>query len=234
MKEIAITAIPRTSVGKGSSRRNRRDGRIPCVIYGPDIDPISLSIDEREFRRAIKSSAGGASIFDVDVEGKKNKALLREIQRDPVTSRVIHVDFHAIAMNKPINIMVPLHFIGIPVGVKTDGGIMNTTMRELEVSCLPTDIPEHIEVNVEELGIGDSVHVRDLEVSNARILSEEQRTIVVISAPTVVKAAAAEGEGEGEEGEEGEEGAEAAEGAEAEAAEGDEKAKDGVAKEGGK
>ena len=212
MKEISITARMRADRGKGSARQTRRDGYVPGVVYGPDIEPVALAVNERELRAALKSATGG-SIFNLSIDGKDNKTIVREIQRDPITSRVIHVDFHAISMNKPINVAVPIKFTGTPRGVKTDGGIMQTTMRELSVSCLPTDIPDSIAIDVADLGIGDSIHVRDLDLPQVKILSEERRTIVVIAAPTVIKAtaaeleaaeeeAAAEAAAEGEEGEE--------------------------------
>lgn len=214
MNEISLTAETREGIGKGFARRTRAAGSIPAVIYGPEIEPVSISLDERIFRTAMKN-ATSSSIFNLDVGGQKSKVVLRQIQRDPVSSRVIHLDFHAISMTRPIKVSVPITMIGTPVGVKTDGGIMQTTMRELEISCLPGDIPEQIEINVEDLGIGESLHVEDLDLEKVTILAEPQRTIVVISAPTVVKSADEEAEEaeEGEEGVEGEEGAEGAEGA---------------------
>jgi large subunit ribosomal protein L25 len=219
MREIPLSATMRTKRGRGFARQARREGKIPGVVYGPEIEPMALVVDEREFRAAMKSASGG-SVFDLNVDGVKNKAIVRDIQRDPVTSKVIHVDFHAISMNKPINVFVPISFIGTARGVKTDGGIMQTTMRELEISCLPANIPDKIDIDVSDLGIGDSVHVRDISIPEANILSEERRTIVVISAPTIVKAEvtaeeAEEAEEAVEEGaEEAAEGAEGTEGAE--------------------
>ncbi|MBN1211908.1 MAG: 50S ribosomal protein L25 [candidate division Zixibacteria bacterium] len=221
MKEISLTANLRNERGKGSARRTRSEGKIPGIVYGPEIDPVSIAIDEKVFRSAIKLSTSG-TIFNLDVDGKENKVVVRDIQRDPVTSRVIHVDFHAISMNRPINIAIPIKFIGIPRGVKTDGGIMNAPMRELEISCLPVNIPDALEIDVTDLGIGDSVHVKDLSIENVEILAEPQRTVVVISSPTVMKAEVTAAEGEVAEGEvaegaaegEGEAPAEGAEGAE--------------------
>ena len=216
MKEISLTADLRTESGKGSARRTRRDGKIPGIIYGPEVDPLSIAVDEKVFRNAMKLSTT-SSIFNLDVDGKENKVVVRDLQRDPITSKVIHIDFHAISMNKPINISIPVKFIGIPRGVKTDGGIMTVPMRELEISCLPVNIPDALEIDVSELGIGDSIHVSDLSIENVEIVAEARRTIVVISSPTVIKA-----ETTAAEGEEGEEGV-AAEGevAEGEAAEGE-------------
>ena len=219
MKEIAITATARDKSGKGSARQSRREGMIPGVVYGPEIDPMPLSVNEREFRTAMKHASGG-SIINLEVGGKSNKVLIRELQRDPVTSRVIHIDFHAISMNKPIHVRIPIHFTGTARGVKTDGGIMQVTMREVEVSCLPTDIPDFVEIKVDDLGIGDAVHIRDISIPNAKIMAEGQRTLVVISAPTVVKSETVAAEGE-----------EAAEGAEAAAAEGEEAAAETEEKE---
>ncbi len=217
MKEVPISASRRESLGKGPARQTRMAGNIPAVVYGPEVEPIPIALEERALRTAMKSSGGAGTIFNLDVEGNENKVVLREIQRDPVTSKIMHLDFHAISMTKPLHISIPILFEGTPRGVKTDGGIMQTTMRELEISCLPSEIPESLVLDVEDLGIGDSIHVRDVEVPKVQILSPEQRTIVVIAAPTVVKAEAA---AEGEELEEGVE-----EGAEAAAAEGEEAAK---------
>ena len=217
MKEIAIAATARTDTGKGSARRTRREGNIPAVVYGPEIEPMVLAVPEREFRAAMKA-AHTSSILNLNVDGKENRVILRELQRDPVTNKVVHLDFHAISMTKPINISLPINFVGTPIGVKTDGGIMQATMRELEISCLPTNIPDEFEIDVSELGIGDSLHVSDLNIPDVDILTPERRTVVVISAPTVIKSEVTEGEEEGEEGVEGAEG-EAAEGEAVEGAE---------------
>lgn len=223
MKAVELTATRRTGTGKGVARQTRMTGNIPGVVYGPEIEPISVVVAEKDLRAAVKEASSISALFDLDVDGSKNKVIIREVQRDPVTSRVTHVDFHAISMTKPINVTVPINFTGTAFGVQSEGGILQTTLRELEISCLATDIPESIDVDVTELNIGDSIHVRDLDLGNVNILTDEQRTLVVVAAPTIVK----EPEPEAEEGEllEGEEGAEGegAEGAEGEAAEGDKK-----------
>ncbi len=224
MREVSLAATSRTTLGKGPARRSRREGNIPAVVYGPETAPMPIEVTERALRAAIKEAAGTSAIINLDVNGKSSKVIIRDIQRDPVTSHVVHVDFHAISMNKPLHLSIPLTFTGTARGVKTDGGILQTTMRELEISCLPTDIPEHIDVDVTDLGIGDSIHVRDLAVPNAKILDEPQRTVVVVAAPTVVKVEEPTEEelaaAEAAEGEEAAEGApaegEAEEGAKAE------------------
>lgn len=218
MKEVPLSAEAREGVGKGPARQDRFAGNIPAVLYGPETTPKPISVNARAFRQAVKAADGTSAIFKLEVGGKSNMTIIRELQRDPVTSSIMHIDFHAISMTKPLNLSIPIHLVGIPSGVKNEGGIMQTTMREIEISCLPKNIPEHFEIDVTELNIGDSIHVEDISIQNADILTESRRTIVVISAPTVVKvaepeveegeegaeAAAAEGEGEGEAKAEGE------------------------------
>lgn len=226
MKEVSIAVSPRESTGKGSARQSRIEGFIPAVVYGPQTKPEPIKVNNLAFNAAWRAAGGGSVIFNLEQDGKKKKVLIRELQRDPITNAIIHVDFHAISMTKPIHLSIPIHLIGTPVGVKTDGGIMQTILRELEISCLPTDIPEHLEIDVENLHIGDSVHVRDIQLEKAKILEEPDRTIVVVSAPTVLKTTdeeAAEAAAE----------AEAAEGEEGEAAEGAEAKPEGEKKEGG-
>ncbi|MEW5796102.1 MAG: 50S ribosomal protein L25 [Candidatus Zixiibacteriota bacterium] len=213
MREIPVSLQRRSGVGKGVARQARMAGKIPGVVYGPETDPMPVVVEERAFRAAMRH-ATKSSILNLNLDGRETKAVVRELQRDPVTNRVLHVDFHAISMNKPIHVAIPIHFVGTPVGVKVDGGIMQTTMREIEISCLPTAIPEHLQIDVSELHIGDSVHVKNIQVPGATILSDQQRTIVVISAPTIIKAEEVAAEAVAAEGEAAEgaptEGAEAA------------------------
>jgi large subunit ribosomal protein L25 len=207
MKDISITASSRQAGGKGMARRTRGAGNIPGVVYGPEVKPMSITLSEREFRNALKTAGGThGSIFTLNVDGQASKVIVREVQRDPITSRLIHVDFHAISMNKPIKIEIPINLTGISKGVKSEGGIMQILMRDLEISCLPVNIPEHFEIDVSELGIGDSIHVRNLSIPNVDILSEPSNVVVVIVAPTIIKAeattaeAALAAEGEAAEG----------------------------------
>ncbi len=209
MKEVAIAAKPRPALGKGPARQARMAGDIPAVVYGPDVTATPVTVSDREFHAAMRH-ASGTTVFNIELDGKKNLVVLRDIQRDPVTSRVVHLDFYAISETRPLTIAVPLKFVGTSRGVKDEGGIMQVTMHEIEVSCLPKDIPQEVQVDISALGIGESIHVSELNIPNVEILAEERRTVVVISAPTVMKATGTEEEG-AEEGEEGaEEGAEAA------------------------
>lgn len=217
MREVTLAAVSREAGTKGMARRCRMNGNIPAVVYGPEIKPFPVAVDRKVFRLAIKTAGGTNSIFDLDVDGNHSSIVIRDIQVDPVTSMIVHLDFHAISMTKPIQVSIPVKFIGTPRGVKTDGGIMQTIIRDLDISCLPADLPESVEISVEELGIGESLHVSDLVIENVTIRTEARRTVVTIAAPTVIKSVEAEeDEAELEEGAEapaeGEEGATPAEG----------------------
>ena len=206
MKEVSLQASPRTATGKGAARQSRMAGNIPAVMYGPETAPQAIEVSLKDLRAAIKQTTSTVTIFDLQVGGKTNKVLIRDMQRDPITLNVTHIDFHAISMNKPIHITLPINFVGTPEGVKADGGILQTAMRELDIACLPKDIPETFDIDVSKLMVGDSIHVRDIEIPNATILSEEQRTIVIVQPPTVVSvpgtdADAAQGESALEEAE---------------------------------
>ncbi len=221
MKEIPLTATVRTSEKKGAARRVRATGRIPAIVYGPGMEPQTVSVEEREFLRAHRE-ATSSTLFKLSLDGAdEKKVLIREMQRDPVTSHVVHVDFHAISMTKPLSLSIPIRCEGTAKGVIDDGGIQQQTMRELYISCLPTAIPDEVVVDVSELNIGDAIHVEDLDIPGATIIDDLQRTIVVISMPTIVKSVAEEEEAELE-GEEAE-AAEGAEGAGEDSAEGEEK-----------
>lgn len=229
MKEIVLAAETRAGVGKGFARQARRDGRIPAVIYGPESEPRAIAVDYKALKAAIRSVAGASTLMDLQIDGKTNKVIMREVQRDPVTSDIIHVDFHAVSMTKPINVAIQIRVTGSAIGVKRDGGILQINMRELEILCLPDRIPGHIEVDVSELAIGDSIHVGDLTLpENIHVVTDTSRTVLVIGAPTVVKVdeptaeelEAAEAEAAAEGAEEGEDGKPA------ESAEGDKKEKE--------
>jgi large subunit ribosomal protein L25 len=192
-------------------------GDIPAVVYGPETESQSILVTEKAFHAALKAGSG-TTIFDVSVDGQSTRAILRDIQRDPLTSNITHLDFYAISDKRELHLRMPLTFVGTPKGVHDEGGILQIILRELEIYCLPTNIPDEVNVDVSALSIGDSIHVEQIEIPNVEILTDPERTVVTISAPTVLKTTA---EGAEEEGVEGEEGAEAAEGEEgAEAAEG--------------
>lgn len=219
MREFNLKVEKREGTGKGPNRRLRSEGLVPAVVYGSEIDPISIKINYRDLYRGMHGKSL-STIINLDIDGSdKRTVLIRDLQKDPVTGDLLHIDFQNISLDKPITTTVPIRTVGVADGVKNFGGIVSMVRREIEVSCLPADIPEEAVLNIEELGVGDSLHVSDIELENVEILTDPKRTIVSIVAPTVVKEKTV---AEGEEGEEGEgvEGAEG-EGEEGEAKEGE-------------
>ena len=209
-----ISARSRESRGKGAARQTRREGRIPGVLYGHGEDSVSLSVDANELQKLVHSISIENTIVDLDLgSGEPYKVLIRELQRHPFRDEFVHIDFFHVAMDEKIQVEVPIVLIGTPTGVKNKGGVLDHQLRELEVFCLPGSIPEKIELDVTNLDIGDSIHVSDIELPDVEILTELDRAVVAVLAPTVMEVeevaeeALAEPEviGRGKEAEEGEE-----------------------------
>lgn len=212
MKTITIEARARESKGKGGARSTRREGRLPGVLYGQGQN-ITLSIDRRDFGKKVHDAHGENVIWDVVIDDAAPlKSLAREIQHDSISRRMIHVDFEHIDMTRRIHVAVAVHLNGEPDGVRNFGGVLEHVARELEVICLPSDIPASIDLDVTELGVGDSIHVSDLSPEGFEFLAEGSKVIAQVAAPTVEKV---ETEDEDEEAAEGAE--ETAEGADEEA-----------------
>lgn len=211
MATVELKARKREAAGKGGARKARREGLVPAVLYGEGEKPQPLEVSYKDFYPVIRTAAGENVILDLVIEGGKGdacKAIIREIQYHPVRREILHIDFQHISMTKEIAVSVPIEVIGEAVGVKTRGGILEVILREVEVECLPVNIPDVIRVDVTELDIGDSVQVKDLEVENVVITSDLASTVITIVAPTVVeevKPAAAEEAEEEKPPEEGEE-----------------------------
>jgi large subunit ribosomal protein L25 len=215
MAIVALKVKPREEVGKTGANKTRRDGFIPAVLYGEGEEVRPVAVGSKEFGMVIHTTAGENVILDLKMEGAAGecRAIIKEIQYHPVRREILHVDFQHISMTKEITVRVPVETVGDSVGVKTHGGILELISRDVEVECLPGNIPDRIRVDVSELDVGDSIQVRDLKVENAEIVTDPEATVVTIVAPTVieeVKPAAEVVEGEEEEGaaEEGEEGKE--------------------------
>lgn len=190
---VTLTAEPRTDTGKGVARQLRLRGRIPAVVYGRDRAPQALSVSLIEFEKAM-AGHGGTSIIDLDIHGTPVSAVIREVQRHPIRPGPMHIDFYAIQEGVTLTVDVAVHLIGIPVGVKRDGGLLDQVLREVEIEVLPRDMPESIDIDVSHLEIGQSIHVSDLVVENAEILSEADATVCTVAAPRIeeVTAEAAE------------------------------------------
>jgi large subunit ribosomal protein L25 len=219
MKTYDLVALARVASGKGSARQCRREGHIPAILYGVEFKPRALAVIAHDFATAARRAESVHIMVNLklDGNGQTAMALVREVQKDPITGKIVHIDFMHVSPERKLRLTVPVHLKGIPEGVKTHGGILQHIMRDLEIEALPADIPESFEIDVEELGIGDSIHVRGIAHGNITILSDPRQTIVTVVPPTVIKetvttadadAEAAgepevvgEGEGEGEKAE---------------------------------
>lgn len=164
--KIEVTAFPRTNQGKGASRRLRATGRVPGVVYGGGKDAQSVEFDHKALLRHLKLEAFHASILDMTVEGKKDRVLLRDFQMHPWKEQVQHVDFQRVDPKKKIHMAVPLHFLNADIspGVKLGKGVVQHIINELEIQCLPDDLPEFIEVDLKDLELGHSIHVSEMKL----------------------------------------------------------------------
>jgi large subunit ribosomal protein L25 len=227
MSDVRLDARPRKAQGKGGARKLRAAGHIPAVLYGPGEQPQPLEITTPDFMKIYHGGHGENVLIDLNIgSGEPRKVLFREVQRDPVSEEILHVDFYHVSLTKPIRVHVPVHLEGLPIGVKDSGGVLQHIMREVEIECLPTEIPDHFTVNVSELKIHDAVHVTDLPTGKFTLIGDLDRTVASVVPPVVIKeavpgeAAVVEGEAPteperiGEKKEEGEEGEEAKEGKE--------------------
>ncbi len=180
---VSITATPRTAAGKGAARQTRFAGKVPAVIYGHGRATQPLTLDAKALEMALAGIEPASTLFEVTVDGKKTRALIREIQRHPVRPDVIHVDFYEIHADEKVKLKVPVHLVGTPDGVRNGGGVLDQVMREVEIEVLPEHIPERVELDVSALLIGHSVHVSNLSIPNATILVAGELTLATVVPP---------------------------------------------------
>lgn len=183
MAELLLDVEKRKDVGKQTSKKLRREGRVPAIYYIHGEESVPLSVDEKQLHHAIHTEA---SILELKLDsGKKMKCVIRDIQWHPLYDRPIHVDLMGVKMTEKVHVDVPVHLVGEAVGVKRDGGILQQVVREVTIESLPADIPEHIEIDISSLEIGDTFRVEQIEIENVRMLSEATQTIVVVRPPKV-------------------------------------------------
>lgn len=193
--EAILEAVTRDGRGKNEANRLRAKGRIPAVVYGTPKDGQSVAtavaVDPKELSRILHSESGANTLITLKLEGTDARVLVREYQLDPITSQLLHADFYRLALDKRLRVAVPILLKGESRGVKVQGGVLDIVHREVEVECLPTDIPEHIDIDVSELLLGQSVRVRDLPVSPTfTVISEAELMLVHIVAPRAEEVAA--------------------------------------------
>lgn len=164
--KIEVSAEKRTLQGKGASRRLRGSGKVPGIIYGGDGEPQSIEMDHNDMFHKLKMEAFHASILSLNLGGNKEQVLLRDVQMHPYKPLVLHVDFQRVDPKKKIHMKVPLHFINAEVapGVKTSGGIVSHILTEVDISCLPKDLPEFVTVDLIDLAAGHTLHLSDITV----------------------------------------------------------------------
>jgi large subunit ribosomal protein L25 len=205
--KIEINAKERKSKGTGASRRLRHEGTTPGILYGGVKDSISLEIDTKELFMQFRHEAFHASILTINLEGKKESVILRDFQMHPVRNNIQHIDFQRINENEKINVKVPFHFVNEDTapGVKIEGGLVSHIMTEIDISCLPKDLPQYIEVDLGELAMGESIHLSEITVPEGveltSLTDENDPAITSISKPKVVveEEIVAEASEEGEE-----------------------------------
>lgn len=179
MDQVVFNARKRADIGSRATARLRKQGRVPAVMYGRSGESLSVDLDASEFARGVKSISE-STIVNLDVEGAPHQAFVKDTQYDIISGKVLHVDFYEVEKNKLLRAKVPLHIIGSSVGVR-DGGILENPLHEIEVECLPANLPERIDVDISELKANQSIHVSDLSLaSSVKVLSPAEQVIVLV------------------------------------------------------
>ena len=165
MEAFKLAAQPRTEIGSQACRRLRRQGLVPAILYGHQEKPLSLQVDALELERHMRQEAFYSQVLNLDLEGEVRRVVLKDLQRHPYQPRILHLDLQRVAEDEALTLRVPLHFSDAEkcVGVKQDSGVLTYVMTELEVVCLPKDLPEYIEVDVSELGLHHTLHLGDIQ-----------------------------------------------------------------------
>ena len=208
--ETSLIATVRENSGSAQSRRSRGEGNIPAVVYGLGMEPVSVEIDAREFTNALKTDAGSNVIFNLEIGKNKYTALAREIQKHVYRNEFLHVDFIQVDLSQTVDADVQVNFTGIPMGVKEEGGVVQTVNSTITITALPTNIPTSLDLDISELNVGDNLAAADVDLPEGVELANDEDDSILITI-TIPRAAVEEEEGiEGLEGEEveGEEGAE--------------------------
>ena len=179
---VEAQARPETSRGKNEARRLRAGGRIPGVLYGAKKSTVAVTVDPKQITRILHSESGHNTIFDIQVGDEKAKVMIVDWQHDPMHGKLLHIDLKRIAMDEKMRVMVPIHLVGEAEGVKTQGGILDQVLREVEVECLPGDIPSHMDADVTQLVFGTVLRVSDLpHAGKLKFITDETQTVAHIT-----------------------------------------------------
>jgi large subunit ribosomal protein L25 len=184
MPEIVVAAETRTETGKNVNRRLRTRGLIPGVLYGAKSETTPVSVSPKEIGTILRSATGENTLFDLDLGGTRRRVILKEFQVEPIKGRILHADFYEVALDKVLEVKVHVELTGLPVGVKVQGGILDFVTRELEVECLPADIPEKFVVDVSELELGKHIRVGELKVPDkVKVLTDPGLVVAHVVTP---------------------------------------------------
>ncbi len=185
MEALVLTAEKRQP-GRHSAKHARQNAKVPGVFYGHGRDSTLIQIDSKTL---VKFLSTEHTLVELELDGQKSKSVVRDYDADPVTGQITHVDIMSVRADRPIDVWVPIMFVGIPTGVKNKGGILQHDMNEFHIKCLPDDIPGHLEVNVEELDVAHGIHVRDLQYDKIQILNPQSESVCTVVIPKAVESA---------------------------------------------
>lgn len=185
--QVSLNVDVRTESGKKVARRLRYRGQLPAVVYGEGVASVACSVDQRMLINLLRSH-GRNAIISLSAGDTSQSTIIKDIQYHPVSDEILHVDFHRIDLTRKIVVEVPIHAMGSAVGVRIGEGILEQMLHEIEIECLPTEIPDHIEIDVSDLDIGDSLHVSDIVVQSDdfSIVTDSDRTVFAVAAPTLI------------------------------------------------
>ena len=199
MSTASLSASVRTETGKGAARKIRQAGNIPAVIYGHGREAQSLMINARDTDKLLKSIAISSTVIELSIDGKSARTLIREVQRHPFKRTITHIDFQELVAGETVSVHCPIVYVGVPEGVRLEGGLLDQIMHQLHIEVDPSAIPNHIDVDVSALKVGKSMHVSDLVLpAGIKVLDEAGTTVCIVQVPKVAVETVADGAAEPE------------------------------------
>lgn len=199
MSTASLSASVRAETGKGAARKIRQAGNIPAVIYGHGRDPQSLMLNARETDKLLKSIAVSSTVIELSIDGNNSRTLIREVQRHPFKRTITHIDFQELVVGETVSVHCPIVYVGVPDGVRLEGGLLDQIMHQLHIEVDPSAIPNHIDVDVSALKVGKSLHVSDLVLpAGIKVLDDPGTTVCIVQVPKVAVEAVVDGAAEPE------------------------------------
>ncbi|WP_309673494.1 50S ribosomal protein L25 [Gemmatimonas sp.] len=199
MSTASLSASVRAETGKGAARKIRQAGNIPAVIYGHGREAQSLMINARDTDKLLKSIAISSTVIELAIDGKTARTLIREVQRHPFKRTITHIDFQELVAGETVSVQIPIVYVGVPEGVRLEGGLLDQIMHQLHIEVDPSSIPNHIDVDVSSLKIGHTLHVSDLVLpAGIKVLDEPGNTVCIVQVPKVAVEPIVEGAAEPE------------------------------------